>query len=393
MTPPKRKYKLPDNLTFDIGSGRYRYRNPLTGKKKWFGRDKSVAVDRANLANKAIDIMRAKRDEMKHQPLTVNHVINQYCELSIPYKPWADSTLKIKLGMMRRYQKEFGRRLFVSLDRVFFAEWLDQFKKADSYNEHRSNLVDIWAFGISRSYADLNEPGMTLERSNSQKIKANQKTRQRLTLAHYKAIHAAAPPWLQIAMDISLITLQSRNEIHSIQDSSVRDGWLYFIRQKTSAKTDMAFLRIPLTEELRDLRRQSRAIGPPCPYWVNRIPTKQRRQANNNKLHRFAVTPDYITKTFKAVRDNEKNQVLVKMFADLKTEERPTFHEIRSLGGRIYRELGHSTEYVSALMAHTSKKMTEVYLDNPDLIRDDDFNKVDASLTMKKIETLSGKNF
>lgn len=43
--------------------------------------------------------------------------------------------------------------------------------------------------------------------------------------------------------------------------------------------------------------------------------------------------------------------------------QRPTFHEIRTLGDSLYLEQGFSKEYVNLLMGHTSQKMTDEYTD------------------------------
>jgi integrase len=54
---------------------------------------------------------------------------------------------------------------------------------------------------------------------------------------------------------------------------------------------------------------------------------------------------------------------LVPEIAKLKPEQRPTFHEIRSLGGHLYLHAGFTEEYVQTLMAHSTAKMTAHYTD------------------------------
>lgn len=48
------------------------------------------------------------------------------------------------------------------------------------------------------------------------------------------------------------------------------------------------------------------------------------------------------------------------MFADIPEEQRPTFHEIRSLGARLYEAQGIDPQ---ALLGHKDRRMTEVYTD------------------------------
>ena len=384
MSPAKRKYKLPDNLTFDKTHGLYKWRNPLTGKPKGFGKDRAVAIKRAEDANRVIEIRRQKLKNEASGVTSVGHVIRLYMELIVPRKPWADSTRTNKLAALRKYEREFGQLAFIAIDRVYIADWLEQYDKADTYNDHRKNLMDVWAFGISRKLADINEPALTLERSNSMKIKANQRDRGILTLEQYQAIHDIADPFLQIAMDTSLITLQGRAEICRIQDGDLRDGFLYFIRQKTSAESDMAFLRIAATDEILELRRKSRRLGPPCPYWINRIPERQASKADNNKLHSFAVMPGYLSKAFQRARDKTD------LFNDVDMKNRPTLHSVRGLGSRIYESLGYDKNYIRGLMAHGDAKTTDIYLHDPTQLRDEHFSKVEAGLILGDLKSIKG---
>lgn len=57
--------------------------------------------------------------------------------------------------------------------------------------------------------------------------------------------------------------------------------------------------------------------------------------------------------------------------------QRPTFHEIRALGGALYLEQGFSKEYVNLLMGHTSQKMTDEYTD-----QHQNWTECDASLKL-----------
>ena len=43
--------------------------------------------------------------------------------------------------------------------------------------------------------------------------------------------------------------------------------------------------------------------------------------------------------------------------------QRPTFHEIRSLGAELYRRAGHPGDAIQRLLGHSSAKMTQTYLD------------------------------
>lgn len=183
---------------------------PLTGKRTYFGRDRAYDINQAEQANAIVELQRGQKEASKGLPFTVGYVIAKYSLAEAPHKPWKDSTRRNKLVSFAMYQTEFGNLAFLGVDRVFLGDWLRKYNRGDTYNGHRQNLIEIWRYAIASGYSTLNEPEMTLPRSTSLKIKANQRIRKRLNMAGFKAIHEQAPLFLKLAMELSLITLQSR---------------------------------------------------------------------------------------------------------------------------------------------------------------------------------------
>lgn len=72
------------------------------------------------------------------------------------------------------------------------------------------------------------------------------------------------------------------------------------------------------------------------------------------------------------------------LFTDWETGAAPTFHEIRSLGARIYREQGQHKQYIQSLLTHSDQKTTQVYLDGGQLT-DEHFHKVEAGLNLRNL--------
>jgi enterobacteria phage integrase len=127
-------------------------------------------------------------------------------------------------------------------------------------------------------------------------------------------------------MQQSLVTLQARTEICNMQRAHYRNGHLFDIRDKTSGDSEMAFIKIALTEELEDIRQRSlRLDGIASPYLIHRAPDRCRREWTQGKPHWTYVNPDYLTKAFAEARDALQS----KRYAHLGPKERPTFHEIR----------------------------------------------------------------
>jgi hypothetical protein len=59
---------------------------------------------------------------------------------------------------------------------------------------------------------------------------------------------------------------------------AARNGHLFVIRDKTSGDSEMAFIKIALTEQIEDTSRRSlRLDGIASPYLVHRAPDRTRR--------------------------------------------------------------------------------------------------------------------
>lgn len=375
----KRVHRLPRNLSFDGESGRYRYRNPLTGERFWIGKSRMQAIAKANLYNKEVDALSAQQHARAAAP-TVEEVVDLYISDVVPMKPWDDGTKKNHLFALAMYQREFAGTLLPTLDRTRIGSWLAQrASSGESYNKHRARWIDLYRYAISRGIVDYNEAEATLKMSVSKKIARNRKRRGRMTVAQFWTVHGSADHWLQVAMETSLVTLQSRAEVCRMQKSDQRDGWLYVIRDKTAGDSDMAFIRIRVTPQISEIWRRAWSDGIACPYLVHRIPESKRPQHLDCKPHPFAVEPGYLTRQFRRIRDESG------AFDHIETKERPTFHEIRSLGARLYRRLGWSHDQIRALMTHTHTRTTDIYLTNPGQIADDDYHPVEATLDLKSL--------
>lgn len=161
-------------------------------------------------------------------------------------------------------------------------------------------------------------------------------------------------------MKLSFITLQVRSECCNMQCSDIRNEFIYVVRDKTSADSDMAFIKIAVTDEIEALLWQSKQLddGVESPFVVHRKPFRDRREWIEGKPHWTYVNPGYLSKAFAKARDISGH------YDELDSNERPSLHEVRGLGGRTYVETGVMTEEkVSNLMTHADRKTTEIYLE------------------------------
>jgi integrase len=150
-----------------------------------------------------------------------------------------------------------------------------------------------------------------------------------------------------------------------------------------SSPTARAHEPRPAPEQLEDIRRRSlRLEGLASPYLIHRAPDRARREWTEGKPHWTYVNPGYLTKAFAEVRDTlDSNR-----YSNLAPHERPTFHEIRGLGARIYRAKGVAEASIQALMTHSNKRTTRIYLERgSDVLADDDYVAVAAPLTLQEM--------
>jgi hypothetical protein len=79
------------------------------------------------------------------------------------------------------------------------------------------------------------------------------------------------------------------------------NGHLFVIRDKTSGDSEMAFIKIALTEQIEDIRRRSlRLDGIASPYLVHRAPDRSRREWTEGKPRWMYA--GYLTKAFAEAR-------------------------------------------------------------------------------------------
>lgn len=381
MARPK-SLGYPTYMYADGDRGGYIVRNPLNNKKVRFAK-----ADEPKARATALRLVELVEEERRARLLdagkpTIRALIEGWRRDQLPFMPWSPSTASNYKYQINRIERELGSRLVARTDCVFLTEWLQKFcKTADTWNQWRYTLVLLWKFAVSKKIVEANEAEKVLERSNSLVLEANRKVRQPLDMEGFKAIRAHAPPWLQIAMDLALITLQGRSEVCNMRHDDFRGGHLFVIRQKTHRQSDAAFIKIKLTPDLEDLRNRSLALdNTQSPFIVHRTPDRKYRELADSMPHWTYVRPDYLTKAFLEAR------TAARCYEDLPAEKRPTFHEIRGLGSRTCEALGMKGTEIQLLMTHADKKTTDIYLNGgAEALRDEDYVTVEAPLTLAKM--------
>jgi len=334
MMPPRRSRKnldLPKNL---YTNGKYfYYKNPATGKKISLNCSRSEAIGLAIEANQAIK--QAPRLILRDDNIPA--LLERFEREYVTEKAYAASTLAEIRIKLKAYRAEFGGNLR-ELDVKTFAAWLDKHERA-AYIKHRALWCNIYRFAISKGLTQFNAAEATLPKRQAPR------RRDRLSLDGYKKIYDKAAPWFQIAMDAALYTLQRRGDLVRIRLDDFQDDTLPIIQQKTETA-----LRIKANDGLRGVFRRSQWSGITSPYLIHKKPLRVSEAVRRRREHHTQVTPEMLSREFARLRKG--------------MDTTATFHEIRSLGGRLLIEQGYSQGFVQVLMGHASEAMTEHYLED-----------------------------
>lgn len=335
----------------------YLYRHPQTGQRHGMGGDLSEAKKAARILNAQLMDTTPAADRMVASVLGVDapyrDSVGQFkghlrTRRNKRGQPMAEKTLLEYDRMLESTAQRWGSRETKAVTRRDVADLLDTLPDV-SANKYRSILSQLFVFAVAKGLRDDNPAQDTLKRTEVVQ-------RTRLNLEDYQRIHAVAPPWFQVAMDLGLQSLQRREDLVWLRFDDEREpGWL-FVDQRKVEGHGTGHIRIAVGTELRQVIARCRdAIA--CPFMIHRKPTRTRREYLEAKAHPFQVEPEMLTRQFKRLRDQ------VGVGRDLAPPQRPTFHEIRSLGADLYRKSGHPEEAIQRLLGHSSAKMTQTYLD------------------------------
>lgn len=243
---------------------------------------------------------------------------------------WSERTALEHRRRLKVYRGKFLKRPFNSISQTEISQLVKSFV-GDGQVQNRNLLIHVYRFAL-----DLGACMDNLAENTLPPLKRKRRT-VRLDKAGFDAIYAVAPNWLQNAMDISLLTLQARQEVLLMKRSDIVDGHLRVVRLKTAKYTEKAYIAIQ--------------IGPELDKIIKRCRFGERLICRNGK----PIDPHWFSKVFRRCVDQTGLWKGV--------ERPPGFHQIRSLGADLYLQAGYPKEFIQALMGHTTESMTDHYLE------------------------------
>lgn len=364
MTPRPRKRNnkdLPSNLYASKSNGvtYYAYSNPVTGKKTGFGRDKKQAIVAAKQLNQVL----IEKSDLAAKVIGADHPFSDYLELYrdelMPNRringfPLSKTTMTEQRRVIKHLIAELGHLDISKIKQQHVAAYLNMQTTAETHNKHRSLLITIFKHAISDGFMPANLAERILKRD----IETSK--RNRLSIEQYIAIYACASTAIKNAMELSLNSMQRREDIRAWRFDYEKDGHYYVIQSKTRKHGKAAFLRIPTSlpvtysaaghQTLSDIIRACRDQFV-CPFVIHRKPEKIRPSAE--KEHSMQLSGKEITNGFNKARE----------LAGITIDNPPTFHELLGLGEYLREQQGWSIKQIQTLRGHTSEKMTLKYLE------------------------------
>ncbi len=347
---------LPPNLYWNNLLALYRYPRPDTCKFTYLGKDKAKAI----AAAKKLNSLLMEGEDLVAKVMSEARTLQQYIDerflpVILPERGIKDKTLIEYKRQLEYVKKSLGGCAIYNVSVMMVADFLASQKSSRQSNKYRGLLVLIFKHAKADGLIELNPAESTLKRREI-------KQRRRLKLEEFNAIYHMAGDkglvWLQNAMDIGMLTLQRESDILNMRFSDILTEVvnnqeikiLQVIQQKTEKYGVSAHIKIKVSDRLDTVISRCRQVKVFSPFLISRRPEKIYK--SEAKQHHTQVLPKYLCEKFAEVRD------ATRLFDGLPAREKPTFHEIRSLGIKLYEDAGHDAQ---SLAGHTTRQMTEYY--------------------------------
>ena len=268
---------------------------------------------------------------------TVNNWLDVYIKILLARK-LKYKTLEIKTYLIKVIRREIGNKNIRDVSPLDISKiiqiYIDQDKRPSAKSMYHL-LRDIFREAYAQDWNNRNPA----EPIKCPKVFVK---RSRMVLNEFKKLVAAADKnpkyhYIRDAMLTGVVTAQRRSDISKMKKNQVKRNHLLIEQQKTGSK-----IALPV-------KLKCKKIGLSIYDVINKSPAQFVVTKRGER-----VLPKQITSGFARIRD--------KVFSREYWSGTPTtFHEIRSLAERLYREQNIDT---MTLLGHKSQQTTDRYNDN-----------------------------
>lgn len=344
---------FPPNL-YQNPAGYFYYKNPQTKQQKGLGRDRAHAFQEARKANAALATCEPSSLVdwvMGRTEYTLEGWLPVYKQLwAEETKPAENTLINYAVYWRRLANADFAKRRLTDIGTETIAGYLKEYKEthgATAATMMRARLKDIFRWAETQGL--IKSGANPVEATRAPKVVV---ARERMSLEQFLAIREAGPVWLRNAMNIALLTGQRREDILSMKFSDWRDGRLHVAQGKSGGKTRLALdggVRLSmLGMSIADVVKSCRDTVA-SHFLVHHV----RHIGMAKPGHK--IDGPRLGKAFIAARK--------KAGIETKEERTPvTFHEIRSLAERLYRE-EQGAEFAQMILGHKNAATTARYDD------------------------------
>jgi len=346
MAPRQRKDpRLPTGLR--ERDGYYSWTSPADGCEYGLGRDRRHAIQEAIAANTHL---------ATRKPSLVERIAggaeswSSWCddfEKILAERDSRPNTVRTRKSQMKRLRALFTPGATVkSITTKQCAEKVEELRDAGKHRTaqaFRAFLIDCFDRAIARGIRDDN-PARTLDAVRVRVM------RSRLTLeVFWKAYEATPLLWLKNAMLLALVSGQDRDSVGTAEFTAIRDEAWWNERTKTGARIILPLdLRLDcIGLSLGDVVKRCRSTG-----ILSRHLIHQTQRAKGARLGK-AIHLDMLSRRFRAA--------VMSLGIEWAEKQPPSFHEIRSLSGRLHKEQGDISP--QELMGHKDPRTTAIYTD------------------------------
>ncbi len=349
---PKRK-GFPPNLYLDP-KGYFTYRNPVSGKRKGIGKDKAVAFREARAANAVLANMTPSSLAVwvsGVEQLTLAQWVPQYKTKWIAQAKPVPGTVANAEGFLKRIlSASFAWMPLKAITTAHAAEFLSEVERTSggsAATNMRSRFSDLFRMAETKGLIDAGKNPVSATYTPDHEVK-----RERLTFEQYLAVKAEAPVWLANAMDLALMTAQRREDIATAKFADYRDGYLFVVQGKSQGKVrlqqDAAISLAVVGMSIADAVRQCRD-DVVSQFMIHH------RVKRSTALPGDCISVSGLSNAF-------KDAVEAAGIVAAAGRTAPSFHEIRSLSERLYRDQ-YGPEFAQVMLGHKTAKMTAKYDD------------------------------
>lgn len=344
---------FPPNL-YQNSAGYFYYKNPQTKEQKGLGREKAHAFSEARAANAAL----ATREPsslvdwvLGRSDYTLAEWLLIYRELWEAKTEPAANTLSGAKSLLRRLaDADIAKMRMRHIETVHIATFLESFASstgAGMARNMRSRLTDVFRWAETQGVIDVGRNPVSATFNAEYKVK-----RERLSLEQFWLIHAQASTWGRNAMMLALVTAQRRDDIANMKFADYKGGFLHVTQGKSGGETK---LQIDGSIKLARVGVSvGEVIGACRDLIVSRYLVHHTERVTTVKPGDKVRTAG-LSDAFKEARQRAKVEA-----APGRTP--PSFHEIRSLSERLYRE-EFGADFAQAMLGHRSAQMTAKYDD------------------------------